>query len=156
VEEGIARWRRLTHTRAKTLHVQKHLLHPLSLGLHPQPLGLHPLLLGLHPRLHLLPSPSLFFQLGLQYFTPLLQCKAKVSKNKRLHIYSFLCSLPNGIKATITLHSRSTISNVNRSTTTNHELYMHIYSVVVFKCYKIAWPLSIAIEGRGEKGTGHT
>jgi hypothetical protein len=53
----------------------------------------------------------------------------KTKQNTLAYVYSLQCSLANRIKATITVHTRSTISNVSHSTT-SHELYMHIYSVI--------------------------
>ena len=54
--------------------------HPLPLLVPPQLLLLPQLPLLLQPRLDLLPLPPLFLYLGLQDFTPMLQCEAKVRK----------------------------------------------------------------------------
>jgi hypothetical protein len=43
---------------------------------------LHPLFVGLHRLLQLLPLPPFNCELGLQYFTSLLQYKYKVCKNQ--------------------------------------------------------------------------
>ena len=84
-------WRRLIVYRcAKTLNVGEHGLHMLPLGFAllppPQLLLLPQLPLLLQPRLDLLPLPPFFLQLslylGLQDFTPMLQCEEKMCKNK--------------------------------------------------------------------------